>query len=232
MSSNNNGLPGNQGFPGNPNNMGGFPGGPGGPFGGPNVTHHTDVRITHDDGSWSNAIRSIFIYVTGGYRLYANLARGGTPAQRFFIVGSSYLSDAGTRILKNAINDPNFILNHITSWNVIFNSGSANNTASANVHLDPGTEAAITEAAVNIANRAVAGTGTGTVTPPGFIPGLWSTSGGSNVTTTADLVRLANSRGFGAFNTTGGLPSSVSSNPTGLLPGSGSSTGIEKTGID
>jgi hypothetical protein len=51
MSINNNGFPGNQGFPGNPNNMGVFPGGPAGPFGGPNVTHHTDVRISHDDGN-------------------------------------------------------------------------------------------------------------------------------------------------------------------------------------
>jgi hypothetical protein len=32
---------------------------------------HTNIntQIIHDDGSWSNAIRSLFIYGTGGYRL-------------------------------------------------------------------------------------------------------------------------------------------------------------------
>jgi hypothetical protein len=70
MSSSNpgSGLPGNQGFPGNsvnPNNMGGSPGG----FpGGPNTSHNKNIKIIHDDGNWSNTIRSIFVYGTGGLR--------------------------------------------------------------------------------------------------------------------------------------------------------------------
>lgn len=63
MNSNNNGL--------NPNNIGGNPL-PGGSNGGPTLTHHTHVQIVRDDGSWSTTIRSLFIYGTGGLRLYAN----------------------------------------------------------------------------------------------------------------------------------------------------------------
>jgi uncharacterized membrane protein YcgQ (UPF0703/DUF1980 family) len=35
-----------------------------------NVPPNTiNTQIIHDDGSWSNAIRSLFIYGSGGYRL-------------------------------------------------------------------------------------------------------------------------------------------------------------------
>lgn len=51
----------------------------------------------------------------GGLRYYANFSRGGTPAHRAFIVGASFASDTGTRLLQNAINDPNYIKTHVTS---------------------------------------------------------------------------------------------------------------------
>jgi hypothetical protein len=70
---NNRGLPDNYGFIGNsgsPNNTGGNPGGlPSGTPGGPNSTHHTTVQIIHDDGSFSNGIRNLFVYGTGAARM-------------------------------------------------------------------------------------------------------------------------------------------------------------------
>ena len=81
-----------------------------------NVIHSTNTQIIHDDGSWSNAIRSLFIYGSGGYRLY--LTRGGTPGSRFVITGGTILADNVSRVITNAINDPNYINNHINTYSV------------------------------------------------------------------------------------------------------------------
>jgi hypothetical protein len=108
------GMPGNQGTPGSsgsPNNLGGNPGG----FpGGPEIihTHNTNVQIIHDDGSWSNTIRSLFIYSTGGLRFWANLSRGGSPTQRIFIIGTTVLGYQLSRVLQNTVNDPTYVLRH------------------------------------------------------------------------------------------------------------------------
>ena len=77
------------------------------------MTHSVNTQIIHDDGSWSNAIRSLFIYGSGGYRLY--LTRGGTPSSRFIITGSTILADNISRIITNAINDPAYITNHLNA---------------------------------------------------------------------------------------------------------------------
>jgi len=69
---NNRGNPDNYGFinSGTPNTPSGpnTPGGGGFPPGIPG-THHTNVQIIHDDGSWSSGIRSLFIYGSGGARM-------------------------------------------------------------------------------------------------------------------------------------------------------------------
>jgi len=65
------------------------------------------TQISHSDNGISNTIRSIFIYGSGGYRLY--ITRGGTPTSRFVITGSALMIDAGTRILSNIINDPTYL---------------------------------------------------------------------------------------------------------------------------
>lgn len=79
-----------------------------------NVTNSTNTQIIHDDESLSNAIRSLFIYGSGGFRLY--LARGGTPGSRFAIVSTTIIDDNISRIITNAINDPAYISNHLNSW--------------------------------------------------------------------------------------------------------------------
>ena len=95
-----------------------------------NVTQNTNTQIIHDDGSWSNAIRSLFIYGSGGYRLY--LTRGGTPGSRFVITGSTILADNISRVITNAIIDPAYITNHLNAW------GFNRNGSAADVTVDQG----------------------------------------------------------------------------------------------
>lgn len=137
MSSNNTGtgLPGNSGIPNsNGGNPGGLPGGPpgGNPegFGG----YNTNRQITHNDDSWSNTIRTIFVYGTGSARWYFNLTRGGTPIQRLMIIGGTLVTDGVGRIIQHAVNDPNYILANATNWRSIINGSQ-----SANVYVDPRT---------------------------------------------------------------------------------------------
>lgn len=92
----------------------------------------THTQIIHDDGSWSNAIRSLIIYSSGGYRLWLQRG-GGTPGSRFVIVGSTLAADSLSRVVTNAINDPNYINNHLRSWGF-----SANTEGTANVTVNPG----------------------------------------------------------------------------------------------
>jgi hypothetical protein len=76
-------------------------------------TQSTTTQIIHNDGSWSHAIRSLFIYGSGGYRLY--LTRNGSVGSRFAIVGGSIIADNVGRFLANSINDPNYLANYVNS---------------------------------------------------------------------------------------------------------------------
>jgi hypothetical protein len=76
MSNNGSGFPGNTEFHLNSdslNNTGGNPqGSPGGKpsgFEGFNTNYTTNRKIIQDEGSWSNAIRSLFVYGTGSARI-------------------------------------------------------------------------------------------------------------------------------------------------------------------
>nr|YP_010146928.1 hypothetical protein K4014_mgp39 [Cyclocybe aegerita]QQP21437.1 hypothetical protein [Cyclocybe aegerita] len=84
------------------------------------IKHTTNVKIL-PNGTWSDTIRSIFIYGTGSLRL-AHLVKSGGAGSKTFIVTTTILSDAGSQILSNAINDPNYILNHYKSWKEILES--------------------------------------------------------------------------------------------------------------
>jgi hypothetical protein len=90
-----------------------------------NGSNTTNTSIIHDDGSWSNVIKSIFIYGSGGYRL--SLLKGD-PGSRSFVIGITILGAALSREITNTINDPNSVRNHIASvratWKY-FNNGEA-----------------------------------------------------------------------------------------------------------
>jgi hypothetical protein len=113
-----------------------------------NMSQNVNTQIIHDDGSWSNAIRSLFIYGSGGYRLY--LARSGTPGSRFVIAGGTILADNVSRIITNSINDPNFILNHLSSWGFSING----NNASVTVDRGGSVDQAITHAQHQVQQQA------------------------------------------------------------------------------
>ena len=122
-----------------------------------NVIHTTNTTIIHNDGSWNNAIRSLFIYGSGSYRLY--LTRGGTPGSRFVITGSTIIADSLSRIITNAINDPEYISNHFKSWRIFRNGSNANVTVDKGGSIDRTISQVQTQAqAVQEANQAASQT--------------------------------------------------------------------------
>lgn len=88
-----------------------------------------------DDGSWSNTLRSLFVYGTGGARFWVNLSRSGTPTQIFVIIGSTLMAYGLSRAIQNVINDPNYVLANVTNWRTIWNDDN-----SATVFVDHATE--------------------------------------------------------------------------------------------
>jgi len=139
---NNRGTPDNYGLinpgtpysPGGPETLGGFPPGVIG-------TYHTSVQIIHDDGSWANGIRNLFIYGSGGALLIMNARRGGSPSQQLFIISSTILAESASRLVVNSLNDPGYIRAHIYNIRAIFHGND-----SANVYLDSHAEQTATGA--------------------------------------------------------------------------------------
>ena len=83
-----------------------------------NTTNTTTTKIIHSDGSWSNAVISIFIYGSGvlGFKLLRN---GGTPGFRTFIILGTLAGlrrDALSKFVSNSINDPEFVKIHYFNW--------------------------------------------------------------------------------------------------------------------
>lgn len=58
------------------------------------------TTIIHDDGNWSNTIRTVFIYGTGIWRFSLNRTAPG----RAFTIAST--GEVLAKIVQNAINDP------------------------------------------------------------------------------------------------------------------------------
>lgn len=75
------------------------------------VTSTTSTTIIHDDGSWSNAIRSVFIYGSGALRLHLSRT-AGTLGTRFVVISSTIAADSISRAITNAINEPHYVKNH------------------------------------------------------------------------------------------------------------------------
>lgn len=100
-----------------------------------NITNNTTTTIIHDGGSWSNGIRSLIIYGAGGYRLIL-LRNVGYPGSRAFIIGSTIVGYALSRVLIHTINDPEYVRSHVTSWRVLWKNF---NRGEASVNVDPET---------------------------------------------------------------------------------------------
>ena len=107
------------------------------------ASHSTDVRVIHDDGSWANTIKSLFIYGSGALRL--QLARGGTPARRArtFIIASTIATDVLAKFVNNTINDPAYVRSHFENWSAIWENGK---DGVAKLNLDKETSKKLAEA--------------------------------------------------------------------------------------
>ena len=81
----------------------------------------TITNIIHEDGSWSNTVKSIFIYGSGAFRLHLT-RNGGTPATRAFVIASTLAADALSRVVNNTINDPSYIKSHVINWKFVWQS--------------------------------------------------------------------------------------------------------------
>jgi hypothetical protein len=86
-------------------------------------TYNTNVQVIHTDGSWSNGIRSLFIYGTGALRI-SLLKGGGTPSSRAFVIASTIGADAISKVLNNTINDPKYVVSHIKIWRTVWDGKS------------------------------------------------------------------------------------------------------------
>jgi len=85
--------------------------------------HSTNVQVIHDDGNWSNGIRSLFIYGTGALRI-SLLKGGGTPTSRAFVIVSTIGADTLSKLFTNVINDPKYVRSHVENWKTIWDGSS------------------------------------------------------------------------------------------------------------
>ena len=101
----------------------------------------TTTTIIREEGGWSNAIRSLFIYGTGAYCL-SLIRNGGSPSSRFVIAVTTVVGDLLTRVVIHTINDPNYVLNHLKIWKIII----SNDQTSAECEIDANTTSILNEA--------------------------------------------------------------------------------------
>jgi hypothetical protein len=76
-----------------------------------NNTRVTKTVIIRSEDGWGTTIRQIFIYGTGTLR-FALLKGGGTPVQRYVVIGSTLVAEGLSKFVTNAINDPRYIEEH------------------------------------------------------------------------------------------------------------------------
>nr|WVH38259.1 hypothetical protein [Trametes maxima] len=82
-------------------------------------TNNTTTTIVQNDGSWSDNIRTLFIYGTGAYRLHL-IRNTSTPGSRLFVIASTVAGDAVTKIVNYTINDPSYVKNQVINWKAIW----------------------------------------------------------------------------------------------------------------
>jgi hypothetical protein len=85
-----------------------------------NNNNTRSTQIIHNNGTWADTIRTIFIYGAAAARYTAVRTRPG----QVFVVAAAVGTELGTRFAQNAINDPNYILEHYNNWNIIWDRDS------------------------------------------------------------------------------------------------------------
>lgn len=107
------------------------------------VSPSTNVSIIHADGTWSETIRTLFIYGAGTLRLTLGPKTGGTPGFRAVTVASTIAADLLTKVLHNTINNPFYVRDHHQTWKVVWANRSE---GQATVEVDPDTSTKLAEA--------------------------------------------------------------------------------------
>lgn len=79
------------------------------------VVTHRSVQV---NGTWSDTIRTVFIYGTAAMRIQLTQ----NPSSRRFAVVGAILTDAGSKFLNSSINDPSFLKEHYQNIREIFNT--------------------------------------------------------------------------------------------------------------
>ena len=104
-----------------------------------NMTSYSNTReattIIHSNEGWAQRYKK-YIHIWNWCIMVFHLLRsGGKFLQRGFIIGSSIAADAATTALINAINDHDYVENHINNWNRVFR-GVNYSTLELNVSKD------------------------------------------------------------------------------------------------
>ena len=106
-------------------------------------TNTTTTTIIHNDATQIKNIfficeRTMFIYGSGGYRL-SLLKGGGTPGSRAFVICSTIVGDALSKVVNNTINDPSYVRNNYVNW-------ANRSEGQVNVTIDDSTTSKLVEA--------------------------------------------------------------------------------------
>nr|YP_010170416.1 hypothetical protein K8K84_mgp054 [Phanerochaete carnosa]QRZ60398.1 hypothetical protein [Phanerochaete carnosa] len=105
----------------------------------------TTTTIIQNDGSWGNAVRTIFIYGTGAFRLSV-LKGGGTPGSRAFVIASTLAADSLSKVVNNTINVPSYVRSHSINWTAMWEDF---NRGAVKVQVDSETLNQLSEASPN-----------------------------------------------------------------------------------
>lgn len=88
------------------------------------------VKDVYSQGSWPDAVRTIFIYGTGALRYVAQK----TPSGRIAVTAGTLAIYSGAQITKRVIDDPTWFTQHLSNWRMI--SGRNNNPEE--LHVESG----------------------------------------------------------------------------------------------
>lgn len=145
-------------------------------------TTRTAVSIIHDDASWSNTVRSLFIAASCALILQLTQATA-SPGTRGFIIASTIGIDFLSKIGNNVINDPNYVKSHFKNWGVVWKDAVS---GSVNVNRDLETQTLLKELVAKVNNPTVPNP------PLGCIPSTPSSPTSSSIAVGDSVSNLSN----------------------------------------
>ena len=137
-----------------------------------NAINTTDTRTTRsivmENGTWSSGIRTILIYTSGILQMEARRAKG-LPTRRFGIMASCLALDTVAKVFENAINDPNYVLDHHRNWKLMWSKDKNGNTSTESVTVDVSGDTGLASSIKEAASTSTA-TGSDSAGASSFLP--------------------------------------------------------------